>query len=85
MRLFWRLGLPVIASSSPSHLRAATLAGLEGQSLCSTAEDWQEVLRGLHNDPEKRLTIALAGQAAALTVYSEESLAQRWDQLFDSL
>ncbi len=85
MRIFWRLGLPVVASASPANVRAASLAGLGDRVLCSTADDWRRTLESLHARPEDRLAIATAGQGIALTVYSEESLAQRWDSLFESL
>lgn len=85
MRIFWRLGLPVVASASPANVRAASLAGLGDRVLCSTADDWRRTLESLHARPEDRLAIATAGQETALTAYSEESLAQRWDRLFESL
>ncbi len=85
MVIFWRLGLPVVASASPANLRAASLAGLQDQVLCSTAEDWRRTLMNLYARPDNRLAIASAGQAVALTKYSEETLAQRWDRLFESL
>ena len=53
--------------------------------LCSTVEDWRRTLESLHARPEDRLAIAEAGQAAALTAYSEESLVRRWDRLFETL
>ena len=85
MRIFWRLGLPVVASASPANVRAASLAGLGDRVLCSTADDWRRILESLHARPEDRLAMATAGQETALTAYSEESLAQRWDRLFESL
>ena len=85
MVIFWRLGLPVVASATPANVRASSLAGLGDRVLCSTAEDWRLTLERLHVGPEERLEIASAGQAVALSSYSEESLAQRWDRLFESL
>ena len=86
MRIFWRLGLPVVASASPANVRAASLAGLSDRVLCSTVEDWRRILESLYAArPDDRLAIAEAGQAAALTAYSEESLARRWDRLFETL
>jgi len=85
MRIFWRLGLPVVASASPANMRAASLASLEDRVLCTTSDDWRQTLDYLHHGPEDRLAIAQAGQAAALSAYSEESLVQRWDHLFESL
>ena len=85
MRVFWRLGLPVVASASPSNVRAASLAGVEDRVVCSTGEEWKQALESLRTHPEDRLRIARAGQDTALNTYSEESLAQRWDRLFESL
>lgn len=85
MRIFWRLGVPVVASATPANVRAASLAGLGDRVLCSTNTDWENILKGLHARPEDRLVVAAAGQATALTTYSEESLAERWDRLFGSL
>ena len=85
MRIFWRLGLPVVASRSPSNLRAASLADVEGQVLCSSLEDWRGALESLSSRPEDRLAIASACQTVALTTYSEQSLAERWDKVFGSL
>ena len=85
MRIFWRLGLPVVASASPANTRAASLAGVSDRVLCVTDEDWRHTLENLYERPEDRLELAEAGQATDLTAYSEESLARRWDQLFESL
>ena len=85
MRIFWRLGLPVMASASPANVRAASLAGLGDRVLCVTEEDWRHRLERLYERPDDRLEIAEAGQATALTTYSEESLVCRWDQLFETL
>ena len=85
MRIFWRLGLPVVASASSAHTRAASLAGIDGQVLCTTSDDWKRALERLHERPDERLAIAEAGQATALSAYSDESLACRWDLLLESL
>ena len=85
MRIFWRLGLPVVASANPANVRAASLAGSQDQVLCSTTDDWRRALENLRVCPEDRFALASAGQTAALTVYSEEALAQRWDRLFETL
>jgi glycosyltransferase involved in cell wall biosynthesis len=75
----------VVASASPSNVRAASLAGVDELLVCSTGEEWERALESLRTHPEDRLRIARAGQATALQAYSEESLAQRWDRLFESL
>jgi hypothetical protein len=85
MLIFWRLGLPVVASATPANLRASSLAGLEDRVLCSTVDDWRLTLERLYLGLEERLEIASAGQAVALSSYSEETLAQHWDRVFESL
>ncbi len=85
MRIFWRLGLPVVVSKNPAHERAAELAGLGNLVLCSTAEDWEATLVQLSSRSDLRLEVALAGQAAARTSYSDESRAVRWDRVIDSV
>ena len=85
MRIFWRLGLPVIASATQAHERALLTAGSRGAVLCSTESDWERSLTVFANRPEVRLEHAKAGQAAALSTYSEESLARRWDDVLRSL
>jgi glycosyltransferase involved in cell wall biosynthesis len=85
MRIFWRLGVPVVVSANPSHIRAADLAGLDDRVVCSTIEEWEEALVELSSRPDLRLELASAGQAAARSVYSEESIALRWDRVIDSL
>ena len=85
MLIFWRLGLPVVASATPANERASTLAGLGCRALCVSAEDWRLTLERLYLGLEERLEIASAGQAVALSSYSEETLAQHWDRVFESL
>lgn len=85
MRIFWRLGLPVVVSANPAHIRAAELAGLANRVVCSTAGDWEKTLVELSSRPDLRLEVALAGQATAQAAYSDESLAMRWDRVIESL
>ncbi len=85
MRIFWRLGLPVVVSANPAHTRAAELAGLGNRVLCSTTEDWETTLAELSSRPDLRLKIALAGQATARASYSDKSLATRWDRVIENL
>jgi hypothetical protein len=79
------LGLPAVASASPANARAASRSGFGDRVLCVTDEDWRHTLERLYERPDDRLEIAEAGQATALTAYSEESLLCRWDQIFETL
>jgi hypothetical protein len=85
MRIFWRLGVPVVVSANPAHMRAAELAGLGDRVVCFTAGDWERTLVELSSSPDLRMEVALAGQAAARAAYSDESLAMRWDRVIESL
>jgi hypothetical protein len=53
--------------------------------VCSTIEEWEEALVELASSPDLRLELASAGQVAARSVYSDESLALRWDRVINSL
>ncbi len=85
MRLFWRLGLAVIGSDSPAHRRACVRAGLPGDLLCSSTEDWERALRRYGSDTLARQRVAESGQAAALGPYGDEAVLSRWDRVLASL
>ena len=85
MRIFWRLGLPVIGSESPAHQRACEGAGMPADVLCLDTEDWARSLIHYANEPEDRLAIARAGHAAAIGVYGDESVLAAWDGVFQGL
>ena len=85
MRIFWRLGLPVVVSASPAHRRAVELAGMDKVVLCSSADDWERALLELSTQTDLRLEIARTGQLAAATKYDDELLLEKWDEVFKSL
>ena len=85
MRIFWRLGLPVVASDNPAHRRAVELAGIDDRVLCLTSDDWEGALLELSTQVDRRVEVARAGQSAAVGAYDDESLAQKWDSVFESL
>jgi len=85
MRIFWRLGLPVVVSESPAHRRACGVAGMPDDVLCVDAADWKRSLAHYAADPEARMAVARAGHAAALGAYGDESVLSAWDGVFRSL
>jgi hypothetical protein len=85
MRIFWRLGLPVVASDTPSHRRAMKLAGLSGHVLCRTTDDWTEALGRYAGDPGLRSVDGELGHVAALGPYGDPAVLAGWDAVFTSL
>ncbi|MBJ31441.1 MAG: hypothetical protein CL466_08505 [Acidimicrobiaceae bacterium] len=85
MRLFWRLGLPVLASDSPAHRRAVGLAGVAEDTLCGGASDWSQALRRYASEPAACRAAAEAGHRAALGPYGSEAVMAAWDGVLASI
>ncbi len=85
MRIFWRLGLPVIASDTPAHRRAVELAGVPLDTLCAGSEEWETALVSYAADGAGRRLAAEKGHAAALGPYGDEKILDAWDQVFASV
>ena len=85
MRIFWRLGLPVIASDTPAHRRAVDFAGVPLDTLCVGQEEWETTLVSYAADGVGRRLAAEKGQAAALGPYGDETILGAWDQVFASV
>jgi len=85
MRIFWRLGLPVVASDTPAHRRAIEVAGLESDSLCLTSGDWVGALQALAGEPATRHRLAVNGQAAAVDAYADSGILRQWDRVLGSV
>ncbi|MDP1822371.1 MAG: hypothetical protein Q8L48_03985 [Archangium sp.] len=81
--LFWRVGMPVVASASPAYVRA--MAGAGGNLCCTTAGDWLSKLGAVIQDEGLRRSAAQGGRAFAEREYSESRLLARWDEVFRSL
>lgn len=81
--LFWRLGMPVVVSATPSYSRAMCAAGLD--DAVSDDHGWLERLSGFMQDESLRERAALLGRTYANSCYSMSDLLARWDQMFDSL
>lgn len=85
MRIFWRLGLPVLASDSPAHRRAVVGAGISTDVLCVGQQGWTDALTRYAGDPEARADLARRGHEAAMTSYSEDRIAEGWDRVLASV
>jgi hypothetical protein len=80
---FWRMGMPVVTSSTPAYVRTMNAAG---QTLhCTTQADWTDMLSRLVEDEALRREAGTSGRAFAEHEYGEERLLAAWDGVFNSL
>ena len=82
--LYWRLGLPVLASASDAYVRVTQEAGV-GATTCRNAEDWRAALERYGPDDDGRREIAERGLRYVADHHSEEQLLTRWDGVFESI
>lgn len=81
--LFWRMGLPVVASATPCYAQAMRAAGLD--DTIGDNQGWVLKLSGLMRDESLRQRAALLGRAHATTCFQVSDLLERWDQMFESV
>jgi glycosyltransferase involved in cell wall biosynthesis len=82
--LYWRLGLPTLASASAAYVRVANEAGIDGMT-CRTAADWSAALERYGPDDEARRDSAERGRRYVEEHHTEEQLLRRWDRVFESI
>jgi glycosyltransferase involved in cell wall biosynthesis len=81
--LFWRMGMPVLASGTPAHNRAFQEAGL-GTGLTSPQE-WREALDEYMSNEQARKRAGQSGRTFAETFHSNDKWLTRWDEVFRSI
>ena len=81
--LFWRMGMPVITSSSPSYVRAMNKAGLD--MTCNTKDEWYAMLDKYILSQDARETAGVLGRNSACENYSEDDILGRWDNVLTSI
>ena len=80
---FWRMGLPVVTSSTPAYNRVMRAAG---QNLhCSSTREWVGALLRMIEAEDERRGAGTLGRAFAEREYGEERLLAGWDRVFESL
>jgi glycosyltransferase involved in cell wall biosynthesis len=82
--LLWRMGIPVLVSSTPAYVRAMKRVGLEAM-VCRDQHDWKKALRTLIASEELRKNAAARGRHFAQTHFGVEATLNRWDKVFESL
>jgi hypothetical protein len=81
--LFWRMGMPAVASATPAYAHAMQGAGLA--MACRSADDWQRVLEHQIADAAARQSAGESGKRYAEAYFGEAQLLSRWDALFATL
>ena len=81
--LFWRMGVPVITSATPSYERAMKEAGLD--MTCRNKIEWIEMLDKYIMSQESRQVAGIAGGKIANENYSEDKTLRQWDEVFQSI
>ena len=76
--LFWKLGIPVICSATPSYIEALTEIGFP-KLACRNHNEWISAIKELAESEELRREIGMRGRQFALSNYGNEKLFQLWD------
>ncbi|MHB1261337.1 MAG: glycosyltransferase family protein [Thermoplasmatota archaeon] len=81
--LFWRMGVPVLASATPAYSRAMAEAGVDGA--CADEDDWRDGLEAMLHDAAARRLAGQRGRSFAQARHSPAATFARWDAMFASL
>ena len=82
--LFWRMGMPVVASATPAYRRTMGEAGLESLA-CADRAEWRGALDRMMSDEPLRRVAGERGLAVTDRLYNTERLLARWDVVFASI
>ncbi len=81
--LFWRMGMPVLTSATPAHVRAMKQSGVN--MACATQHDWIAALEHLAAHEQARENAGQRGKAFAEAYHNEERMLSLWDDAFRSI
>ncbi|MBL4818471.1 MAG: hypothetical protein JKY15_04470 [Deltaproteobacteria bacterium] len=81
--MLWRMGLPVLTSSTPAHMRCMKAVGIN--EMYATKEDWGRCLETLIGDEDLRKKTALLGQNYACQAANDQALADKWITVLESV
>jgi len=79
--LFWRMGLPVVASRTPAYLRVFQAINTP-ELACASEVDWVHQITRLINNESERKKCANLGKDFAKYNYSTDRIMKNWDELF---
>jgi hypothetical protein len=83
MLLFWRMGMPVVASATPAYARAALRAGMD--MLCATPAEWEAMLLSCIDSEEKRFFAGHRGRSYVEACCNEDTILGAWERMMSSL
>jgi gluconate kinase len=83
LNLFWRMGMPVLASPIPSYQQA--MRDAEMDMLCDTEQEWHDKIRYYIANEGERRSAGIRGKAFVSEKHSDEAESERWVQLFHSI
>ena len=84
LMLFWRMGMPTLASATPAHLEAMAKNGLQNMA-CKTPGEWQAALEYYMSDESARRHAGQRSRIFAESYRNEEKILEQWDNLFASV
>ncbi len=82
--LMWRLGLPVVTSSTPAYSEAMQAIGFP-ELACKTTDDWRDALREILRNDTYRQRVAKSGREFAALKYSDDCILSQWDDTISRL
>lgn len=77
--IMFRLGIPVVASATPSHLRVESLLGFP--ITASTSSEWNDRIEAYFKDSSFRKDAIRAGQLYLDVHHNSELLFRKWDNV----
>jgi hypothetical protein len=81
--LFWRLAMPVLASSTAAHVRAMRESGIAMS--CASQQEWRAALEYYTSNEQARKRAGQRGKAFVGEKHSEEKTLALWDEVFSSV
>ena len=78
--ILWQLGLPCLASDTPSHRRLAREINLN--FICRSPNEWSEKLLLYLTDPQIRENQVIEGKKYLAKFHNKEIILDKWDRVF---
>jgi len=83
--LFWRMGIPVVVSATPSYIRAMDNIGICSYVSDNNKNEWIEKIEYIINNKRYRESMGEIGSNYINEKYNENSMIEQWDKLFKSI
>jgi len=78
--IMWQLGLPCLASNTPSHSRLANQTKLD--FICRTPQEWSQKISEYLLDPQIRANQVIEGKKYLSKFHNEKIILKKWDKIF---